>query len=358
MMIWIRKNSKNAPDAAVEVAAAAAAQMEVPVGILLGTVECESDFRLGLTSSAGAVGPCQFLPKYQDDYFRYAGFTFDLFGWDSIRGLAGVYVFYANLGAKRYGFKGEDCWRYALLSHRYGQNSEKAKTLARADRIVDVEAAMRRNGVWYTAVQPQDDDAETARKAVQWALDKLGSPYSQAKRGQEGIFDCSSLVARAYSAQGVSWDLVGSKIPTSTQEVYSDQFELLWPESYDKIGKTLGGASVLRQAVQPGDLQFLCTDKSTTRGNRITHVTLVVDDQTIVHARSTRYGVRKDPLTLYAGKACALLRYNPQTPLRPGMRGLRVAALQKRLNEKGAGLKVDGVYSSATEAAVRKYGEN
>ena len=40
-----------------------------------------------------------------------------------------------------------------------------------------------------------------AQSAADWALSKVGCAYSQAKRTQEDIFDCSSLVARACSAQ-------------------------------------------------------------------------------------------------------------------------------------------------------------
>ena len=381
-MIWKMEGGRLAPPVAVRTAQEAATEFSVPTGILLGTVECETDFRLGLVSSAGAVGPCQFLPKYQEDYFRYVGFTFELTGWESIRGMAAVYVFYAELGAKRYGFQGDDRWRYALLCHRYGQGSVQATKLdTTTDRIRDVEAGMKRNGLWYddvptqpkpsavadkimesaqaaaAASRPTKNPKAVARAAMQWARDKIGCPYSQPKRAQEGIFDCSSLVARAYSAQGISWELVGSEIPTSNQEVYSDQFELLWPDAYDQIGKSLGGASVLRQAAQAGDLQFLCTDKSTSRSNKITHVTMVVDGDTIVHARSTKYGVREDDLTLYAGKACAVLRYNPNAPLRRGMKGLRVKELQERLNRRGAGLTVDGNFGPATEKAVEQYGE-
>ena len=61
--------------------------------------------------------------------------------------------------------------------------------------------------------------------------------------------------------------MVGRKVPLSCEEVYSDNFELLWPASYDKIGKTFGGVSVIDKARQPGDLQFLCTVKSTGRAN-------------------------------------------------------------------------------------------
>ena len=38
-----------------------------------------------------------------------------------------------------------------------------------------------------------------AQSPVDWALSKVGCVYSQAKRTQENIFDCSSLVAPAYS---------------------------------------------------------------------------------------------------------------------------------------------------------------
>ena len=120
-----------------------------------------------------------------------------------------------------------------------------------------------------------------AADAAAWALSKVGCPYSQEKRNQDGVFDCSSLVARAYAAQGKRWRYGGS-VPRSNQEVYDDDFELLWPEKYSEIGKKFGGADVLERACQPGDLQFLCTDPGTSRLNRITHVAMVADATTPV----------------------------------------------------------------------------
>ena len=43
--------------------------------------------------------------------------------------------------------------------------------------------------------------ASLAQSSADWALSKVGCAYSQAQRAQENIFDCSSLVARACSAQ-------------------------------------------------------------------------------------------------------------------------------------------------------------
>ena len=194
----------------------------------------------------------------------------------------------------------------------------------------------------------------TAANAAEWALGKVGCAYSQTKRTQEKVFDCSSLVARAYSAQGKRWRYGGS-VPTSAQEVYDDDFELLWPESYASIGKSFGGKSVLSKARQPGDLQFLCTDSDTGRSNRITHVAMMADEDRIVHARSTRYGVCTNDWTLYAGKVCAICRYNPSGTLRTGMKGYRTLALQQALNRRGANLDEDGEYGGATANVVKAW---
>lgn len=363
-MIWKQEGGRAANTKAVEIAEKAAKELQVPVGILLGTCECETNFRLSLTSSAGAVGPVQFLPKYAGDYYRYAGFTFALDEWDALRGLAGVYKTYAKWAKDRYGLRDDDVWRFAVSAHRYGQNSKTCLDM-KNKRVTDIERHMRRNNVWYSEeTETTKPDAGRGSKrekvcetAVAWALSKVGCPYSQAKRLKENIFDCSSLVARAYKEAGVSFKGGGlAEVPTSNLEVYSDQFELLWPETYAKIGKVMGGKNVLDKARQPGDLQFLKTQSNTTRSNRITHVTMVCDKDSIVHARGTAYGVVVSPYTLYSGKVCAVVRYNPEAPLRKGMRGNRVKELQKALNARGAKLSEDGQYGAKTEKAVEKYG--
>lgn len=194
---------------------------------------------------------------------------------------------------------------------------------------------------------------DTANSARDWAVSKIGCKYSQAKRTQEGIFDCSSLIARAYSAQGKAWKY-GGRVPVSCNEVYDDDFELIWPASYDLIGKKFGGSSVIVKAKQPGDIQFLNT-MSTGRTNKITHVTMVASASKIVHARSTAYGVRKDSITLYAGKVCALVRYNPGCDLVFGHKGYRTAAMQKALNKNGADLIADGEFGEETLAALKTF---
>ena len=193
-----------------------------------------------------------------------------------------------------------------------------------------------------------------AQSAVDWALSKVGCAYSQAKRTQEDIFDCSSLVARAYSAQGKRWKYGGS-VPTSNKEIYDDDFELLWPTTYAQIGKSFGGASVINMARQPGDLQFLCTDSGTSRANKITHVTMVATPTQIVHARGTKYGVCTNSISLYAGKVCGVVRYNPACALRLGMKGYRTLRLQQALNAHGADIREDGEFGEKTQKALKVF---
>ena len=193
-----------------------------------------------------------------------------------------------------------------------------------------------------------------AKEAAEWALGKVGCAYSQAKRTQPDTFDCSSLVARAYMGFGKQWRF-GGPIPRSNQEVYDDDFELLWPDNYEDIGKTFGEKKEIALGNRSGDLQFLCTDSGTKRANRITHVAMVISPLQIVHARGTAYGVCTSSIDLYAGKVCAIARYNPACTLRKGMKGHRTVQLQEALNRQGASLPVDGVFGGDTERALCSY---
>ena len=62
------------------------------------------------------------------------------------------------------------------------------------------------------------DYTDIAKSARDWAVSKIGCKYSQARRTQGVSFDCSSLIARAYSAQGKAWKY-GGRVPISCNEV-------------------------------------------------------------------------------------------------------------------------------------------
>ena len=193
-----------------------------------------------------------------------------------------------------------------------------------------------------------------AQSTADWALSKVGCAYSQAQRTQEDIFDCSSLVARAYSAQGKRWKYGGS-VPTSNKEIYDDDFELLWPATYAQIGKSFGGASIINMAKQPGDLQFLCTDSGTSRANKITHVTMVASPTQIVHARGTKYGCVPIPSPSMPARYAALSATTRPARWRLGMKGYRTLRLQQALNAHGADISEDGEFGEKTQKALKVF---
>lgn len=151
-----------------------------------------------------------------------------------------------------------------------------------------------------------------ALDALNWAETKIGARYSQADRWGENVFDCSSLVYRAFHAAGVP--LVhkdsGQAISTSTSEVYAAGFDLLYPSGYSVIGKSLPTSSTLLSSIGllPGDLIFY-NYGNTDRINKITHVSIYAGNDQIVHARNTQLGVRFDSYTYMNTRVCAVTRY-------------------------------------------------
>ena len=57
--------------------------------------------------------------------------------------------------------------------------------------------------IYQVEINPDLIPGETGSKAVDLALTKLGTPYSQERRNQEGYFDCSSFTYWVYSQLGI-----------------------------------------------------------------------------------------------------------------------------------------------------------
>lgn len=348
-------------------------------GALLAICERESAFQTGQSNGDGTTGPMGLNEHEAENYVRHAGFAFALDGWDSVAGAAAVLAAYASLGQQRHGLQGDDRYRFAIGSLKYGLDSEESLAMDNA-QVAAVERKMRFNGLWYDAPATKGlgtpaplrepvpgrkvqlaDEAEKqayiqriARAAADWAYGQLGAKYSQTRRREEGYFDCSSLVARAFLAAGSPFTCRGAPIPNSTNEVYDDQLRLLVGQ-YDSLGKVLYGNEVLNQARQVGDLFFACTLPGTNRANKITHVGMWYDERHFIQARGSKYGVVLTADTLYDKKIVALARFDPFAPLQRGMRGDRVRALQRWLVEQGAKVDVDGSFGPATQAAVEQY---
>ncbi|MFA5566484.1 MAG: NlpC/P60 family protein [Acidimicrobiia bacterium] len=120
---------------------------------------------------------------------------------------------------------GEDALNAAVAARQLAEErrqaelarkAEEAKALAGTQNVIGPDGCPTsvlpnglRNGAEsvgvYEICKRSVEQAPTAEaaKAVIWAIQQIGSPYSQAERNKVGIFDCSSLVSRSWQAAGV-----------------------------------------------------------------------------------------------------------------------------------------------------------
>lgn len=195
--------------------------------------------------------------------------------------------------------------------------------------------------------------------------DKVGKwQYSRTKRMEEGYADCASIVYRAYKAAGIKLTVAHS---TSTYEVYAEEFRLLWPARYEDIGKKYAPKNILQQlGVSGGEHVFYCTDSSTTRANKITHVSTVrAGGKQIVHARNTTVDVCFNDISYSNDRIVAVVEYvgADATPvisrvLKKGCKGEDVRAVQAKLIELGYNCGKDGAdgkFGKQTQNGVNAY---
>lgn len=153
-----------------------------------------------------------------------------------------------------------------------------------------------------------------AQKALAYAISKLGCAYSMDKRMNTNpdIFDCSSLIYRAYKAAGYTIT-AGS---TSYREVDDAEFDRIWPAASKTLGQQYTSVAALKKngyKPQPGDLIFIHTALGDKRENRIGHVVMVENDTKIIHARGSKYGVVRTSIDLYDDEVVAVTRYREAT---------------------------------------------
>ncbi len=113
-------------------------------------------------------------------------------------------------------------------------------------------------------------NTETGNAAVDLALTKLGTPYSQNLRDQGGYFDCSSFTYWVYSRLGLNLSYGGSNTAAS-QGRYIVEHNL----------------AVSRENLLPGDLIFY-SFKTNYRYLNITHVAIYCGNGYVVDASSSK----------------------------------------------------------------------
>lgn len=142
----------------------------------------------------------------------------------------------------------------------------------------------------YQAIVDEISDAN-GKKVVEYALSKVGYPYSQAYRDSGDYYDCSSLAYYAWKNAGVDIMYEGANTASAEGKYCYDNNLLV---NYDEM--------------QPGDLIFYSYEKN-GRFMNISHVAIYVGNGMVVEAANTRLGVVYRPVQ---GKSSIVLIGRPR----------------------------------------------
>ncbi len=134
------------------------------------------------------------------------------------------------------------------------------------------------DSIYKVEINPDLVPGKTGNKAVDLALTKLGTPYSQEHRNEEGYFDCSSFTYWVYSQLGISLQYDGANT-AAAQGRYIVENNLA--VSYDDLA--------------PGDLVFYSFGVN-NRYMNIGHVGIYAGDGYIVDASFSKKKVVYRPI--------------------------------------------------------------
>lgn len=195
-MQWKMRNGVAAPQDIVDAIDYGCRSAGVPRGVVCAVVEIESAFKLkAKNSKSKAAGLLQIMPGYLSDYQRYAGCKFDPYTIASAIAGGAIFDYLAEAGRSR-GHKGNEAWQFAMAAHRYGAGSAEAKTPAGSPRVLEAEAMMRANGMWYDTPQ----DAPEVPVVIQLPM-PLNPCWKQAKKFASKGSLASGFMIHSNSAQ-------------------------------------------------------------------------------------------------------------------------------------------------------------
>lgn len=132
--------------------------------------------------------------------------------------------------------------------------------------------------VYDIHVNPDLVPGETGNDAVDLALTKLGTPYSQERRNEDGYFDCSSFTYWVYSQLGVYLEYDGANTAAAQGRYITDNNLVIAYES-----------------LAPGDLIFYSYEVN-HRFLNISHVAIYAGDGYVIDASSSKGKVVYRPI--------------------------------------------------------------
>ena len=210
------------------------------------------------------------LKKVFDDMCSYTTSTGTETDMDAEGNETEVSVKYVNVTLKTY----QD------MISEYGFNTEEQEMLAELMKPENLMMLGYSGNSGGQTISPEQYQAivdaisdENGRKVVEFALSKVGYPYSQELRHSGTHFDCSSLAYYAWQYAGVDIEYLGA-----TTAAYEGQYcyDNNWLVHYDEM--------------QPGDLIFFSYEQNGAFMN-ISHVAIYVGDGMLVEAANSRIGV-------------------------------------------------------------------
>lgn len=221
----------------------------------IGKVECDHGqspdpacSQEGVTNSAGAGGPMQFLADTWQTYGIDADGNGSADRWDPVDAVFSAANYLRASGAP-------DNIPAAVYAYNHSQ-AYVNEVLGWATLYQEQAAAAD------TTTTGADTASAAAQLAVAYALDQLGTPYRWGGDGPGG-FDCSGLTQAAYAAAGI-------ELPRTAQAQYD-----------------AGPAVPTGQPLQPGDLVFFGASSSA-----VEHVGIAIGNAEMVDAPHTGAVVR------------------------------------------------------------------
>lgn len=181
--------------------------------------------------------------------------------------------------------------------------------------------------------------AEQQRRATRKTTIEYGSRWIG-----HNVADCSGLIRWAFLQFGIK---------------VAHNSNLIWSDCTTKRGKLINGLRADGYALRPCTAVFLCDQTGRH------HVGMYVGDEKCIEAKATKYGVVMSDITHWDewGELKNVSYDEPERkerePMNPTLRrgdsGEDVKRLQNILNEYGYNLKVDGIFGTGTDHAVRAF---
>lgn len=139
----------------------------------------------------------------------------------------------------------------------------------------------------------------------------IGMSYSRTYRWnfypQGGSADCSSYTQACFIAAGYPLvDAKGKELWTSTYQINASGFDLIYPASVRVAGREHAPESLHKQ-LQPGDI-VLYDFGTDDRANTIDHAAFVDTERNIINERSSKTGIKVDPISFGKNNIVAVLR--------------------------------------------------